>query len=119
MEIDQLRTKTVGCKLTEGEHARLQQVAQERKQSLSEWCREVLLERASRQRGTVAEHTLLAEVVGLRTILLNLFFKLANGEVTTVEEMQGLIERADRDKLKKALKRLEEAEKTLINGGVR
>jgi hypothetical protein len=118
METDQLRTKTVGCKLTEGEHARLQQVAQERKQSLGEWCREVLLERTSRQRWTVAERTLLAEVLGLRTILLNLFFKLANGEPITVEEMHRLIERADGGKLAKARVRIEEAEKILREGEV-
>ncbi len=56
-------------------------------------------------------------MLGLRTILLNLFFKLANGEPITPEEMQRLIERADVDKLKKALGRLEEAEKTLREGG--
>jgi hypothetical protein len=31
---------------------------------------------------------LFAELVGLRTILLNLFFKLASGERTTTEEMR-------------------------------
>ncbi len=80
--------------------------------------REVLLERVTKQAGTVAEQTLLAEVVGLRTILLNLFFKLANGEPITVEDMHRLIERADGGKLAKAQARIEEAEKALREGKV-
>jgi len=42
----------------------------------------------------------------LRTILLNAFYKLAHGEALTPDEMQGLIERADRDKFRKAHERL-------------
>jgi hypothetical protein len=118
METDQLRTKTVGCKLTEGEHARLHELAQQRKQSLSEWCREVLLERTNKQAGTVAERTLLAEVMGLRTILLNLFSKLANGDPITVEDMHRIIERADGGKLAKAQARIGEAGRTLREGNV-
>jgi hypothetical protein len=48
--------------------------------------------------------------------LLNLFFKMASGERITADEMQQLIERADADKLKKALSRIQETEKSLIQG---
>jgi transcription elongation GreA/GreB family factor len=51
----------------------------------------------------------MAELVALRTILLNVLYKQANGEDLTAEEMQRLIERADTDKLKKAQARLEQA----------
>jgi hypothetical protein len=50
-----------------------------------------------------------AELVALRAILLNVLFKLANGEKPTAEEMQRLIDRADSDKLKKARERLAQA----------
>ena len=52
---------------------------------------------------------LMAELVALRAILLNVLFKLANGQSVTAEEMQRLIDRADSDKLKKARERLAQA----------
>jgi hypothetical protein len=55
---------------------------------------------------------LMAELVALRTILLNVLFKLANGEKPTAEEMQRLIDRADSDKLRKARERLAQAAKS-------
>jgi len=106
------RTKSLGTKVSDGEYARLEALASARGQTISELIRAVLLEEIAAPNGhghTAAEQTLLAEVVGLRTILLNLFFKLASGERITAEEMQRLIERADADKLKKAQARLEQA----------
>lgn len=101
------RNKSVGTKVTDEEYAQLEVLAGAR--SLSEWVREVLLEAVEREKATPAEETVLAEVLALRTILLNVLFKLANGEAITAQEMQQLIDRADADKLKKALERLEAA----------
>ena len=50
--------------------------------------------------------------MALRTILLNVLFKQANGESLTAEQMQKLIERADADKLKKAVERLRSGSKS-------
>jgi predicted PurR-regulated permease PerM len=72
-------------------------------QTISEWARDVLLKATQ---PTTAEQIILAEVVALRTILLNAFYMLAQGERLTADEMQQLIERADRDKLRKAQERL-------------
>ena len=47
----------------------------------------------------------MAELVALRAILLNVLFKLANGQTLTAEEMQWLIDRADSDKLRKTRER--------------
>jgi hypothetical protein len=55
------------------------------------------------------DQALLAEVLALRTIVLNLHFALAAGETPTADAMKGLIERADRDKLRKAQERLTSA----------
>ena len=43
-------------------------------------CREALTAAASDTAGTAAEQTVLVEVVALRTILLNLVFRLGKGE---------------------------------------
>jgi hypothetical protein len=109
-----LRTKTLGTKVSEEEFAQLEAAASERGLTLSEWCREMLLASVNGQGEKSAEtgradHALMAELVALRAILLNVLFKLANGEKPTVEEMQRLIDRADSDKLKKARERLAQA----------
>jgi hypothetical protein len=49
--------------------------------------------------------------VAPRTILLNVLFRQANGESLTADQMQELIERADGDKVKKAVERLRHASK--------
>ena len=109
-----LRTKTLGTKVSEEEFAQLEGAASERGLTLSEWCRETLLARVNGQEEKFADsgrtgHALMAELVALRAILLNVLFKLANGEKLTAEEMQRLIDRADADKLKKARERLAQA----------
>jgi hypothetical protein len=58
--------------------------------------------------GTEAQ-ALMAELVALRTILLNVLFKQANDESLTAEEMQALIDRADAGKIRKARERLAQA----------
>ena len=109
-----LRTKTLGTKVSEEEFAQLEGAASERGLTLSEWCRETLLASVNGQDEKSADaggtgQALMAELVALRAILLNVLFKLANGEKPTAEEMQRLIDRADADKLKKARERLAQA----------
>ncbi len=111
MPADQIRNRTVGCKMTDSEYERLSAVVESEGMTLGEWCREVLLERADGRKPSVIEETLLAEVLALRTILLNAFYKLAQGEKLTAEEMQAIIERADAGKAKKAAERLATASK--------
>src|SRR5277367_6654825 len=111
MPADQIRNRTVGCKMSDSEYERLSAVVESEGMTLGEWCREVLLERADGRKPSVIEETLLAEVLALRTILLNAFYKLAQGEKLTTEEMQAIIERADAGKAKKAAERLEAASK--------
>jgi len=101
-----LRTKTLGTKVSEEEFAQLEAAASERGLTLSEWCRETLLGSVNGQGEKSAadlspvmasaiasasgtgQATLMAELVALRAILLNVLFKLANGQTVTAEEMQ-------------------------------
>ncbi len=73
---------------------------------MSEWAREVLLRELDGGQARPAEQTLLAEVLALRTILLNLHFTVAKGQAITAEEMQAIIDRADQDTAKRAAERL-------------
>ena len=92
-----LRTKTLGTKVSEEEFAQLEAAASERGLTLSEWCRETLLAsvngqgRNPRIPAEPRRRRSMAELAPLRAILLNVLFKLANGEKPTAEEMQRLI----------------------------
>ena len=96
------RTKCISTKVTADEYALFTRVAQA--QTVSGWARDVLVATASASRSV--EQIVLAEVVALRTILLNLHFALASGETLTTDTMQRLIDRADQDKVHKADERL-------------
>jgi hypothetical protein len=98
------RTKSISTKVTDEEYAQFEALAGE--QTISEWAREVLLKATKPNAG---EQTMLAEVLALRTILLNVHFAVSQGQTLTAEEMQQLIARADQDKLSKARQRLAEA----------
>ena len=99
-----LRTKSISTKVTDEEYAQFEALAGD--QTISEWAREVLLKATKPNAG---EQTMLAEVLALRTILLNVYFAVSQGQTLTTEEMQQLIERADQNKLSKARQRLAEA----------
>ncbi|HYT24658.1 MAG TPA: hypothetical protein VEW05_31025 [Candidatus Polarisedimenticolia bacterium] len=104
-----LRTKSISTKVTDEEYAQFEALAGE--QTISEWARDVLLKATKPNAG---EQTVLAELLALRTILLNMHFAVSQRQTLTAEEMQQLIARADQDKLSKARQRLAEA----TTGGV-
>ena len=99
-----LRTKSISTKVTDEEYAQFEALAGE--QTISEWARDVLL-KATKPK--VGDQTVLAEVLALRTILLNVHFAVSQGQTLTAEDMRQLIERADQNKLSKARQRLAEA----------
>lgn len=95
------RIKSISTKVTEKEYAQFEALAGT--QTISEWAREVLL-RASKP--SPSDQTIVAELLGLRMILVNVLFSIANREPLTSEDMQDMINRADASKLAKALDRL-------------
>lgn len=100
------RTRSVGTKVTEEEYSKLEALACSDALSISEWSRCVLLERCKGDQPSEIEKALLAELLALRTILLNLHFTIARGGTVSADEMQAIIDRADRDRARKALERL-------------
>ncbi len=64
-----LRTKSISTKVTDEEYALFEALAGG--QTISEWTRDVLLKATKPNAG---DQTVLAEVLALRTILLNLHF---------------------------------------------
>jgi hypothetical protein len=100
-----LRTKSVGTKVSEAEFALLEERARGAGMRLGEWVREALLS-APAEAGPDSGEVALAEVLALRSLLLNLHFRSATGEPVSEAEMRGLIERADGSKLERARERL-------------
>ena len=98
------RTKGLSTKLTDDEYTELEGAAGE--QTLSVWAREVLLKAARQQ---AAESVVVAEVLALRTILLNLQYAQSVGNELTADRMQQLIDRADQDRFRRAAERVAEA----------
>jgi hypothetical protein len=96
-----LRTKGITIKVTGEEYAALARLA--RGQTVTAWVHQVVLDTVTPR---PADQVLLAEVLALRTIVLNLVFALASGETPTADSMKRLIDRVDDEKTRKALERL-------------
>src|ERR1700730_19011404 len=98
------RSKSISTKVTEEEYAQFELLAGD--QTISEWARDVLLKAA---KPSPAEQTIVAELLALRTILMNILFAIANREPLTNTAMDDIIKRADAGKLAKAMERLTSA----------
>ena len=97
------RIRCISTKVTNAEYAALARAA--RGQTLSRWARAVLLTAAA----PPAEQVIVAELLALRTILVNLHFAVATGDTLTMDDMRRLIDRADQEKTRKAQERLASA----------
>ena len=104
------RTRSAGAKVTDEEYAQLEALAQKRGLTLGEWCRDVLLSQLKPSVASLPEETILAEVLGLRMIMINLLRDLGNGETLTQEKVQKVIQWADTEKLTTAVERLRDNE---------
>ena len=105
-----LRTKTIGARVTDEEYARLEAHADAQGQKLAEWARAVLLRECSGEAtATAGESTTLAEVLALRTILVNLLYHINAGDRLSEQQMRELIEQVDQSKVQKANERLSQA----------
>ena len=98
-----LRVKSVGTKVSAAELRVLESRAAAAGLTLSEWVRDVLLA-SSVEKGTMAaERTILAEVLAMRTILLNFMLKLGAGQPIPEQVSRELIAWADANKMRRAL----------------
>ena len=95
------RTKCVSTKLTDEEFSALERAAGA--QVLSTWMRDVLLRELDEQEPLTL---LLAEILGIRMILLNVLEPLARGQSISPEESQRLISTIDVRKVKRAYERM-------------
>ena len=95
------RTKSISTKVTEAEYDEITRRAEP--QTVSEWARGILVGAAQPD---PLHFLLLAELLALRTIVLNLNFALAAIGPPTEDAMHHLIDRADAEKFNKAKERI-------------
>jgi hypothetical protein len=86
-----LRTKSIGFKVSEEEYAQLETAAQADGRTLGEWCREAILRGGS---GSDSERhdPALAEIVGVRLLLVNVLRPLAAGEKLAPEAFDKMLD---------------------------
>jgi hypothetical protein len=96
------RTKSISTKVTEQEYEAI--VTRADPQTVSAWARGILVGAAQPD---PLQFLLLAELLALRTIVVNLNFALATSGPPSAEAMHSLIDRADHDKLSRAAERVE------------
>ena len=84
-----LRTKSIGFKVSEEEYARLEEAAQASGRTLGEWCREVVLASASEAE---RHDPALAEIVGVRLLLVNVLRPVAAGEKLAPEAFDKMLD---------------------------
>ena len=101
-----LRTKSIGFKVSEEEYAQLETAAQADGRTLGEWCREIVLASAS----DAARHDpALAEIVGVRLLLVNVLGPVAAGESVTPEKFNQLLDQISEAKHQLAAKLQQQA----------
>ena len=101
-----LRTKSIGFKVSEEEYAQLATAAQASGRTLGEWCRDVILARDAERRDPA-----LAEIVGVRLLLVNVLRPLAAGEKLAPKAFDKMLDQISEVKHELAAK-LQQAAKT-------
>ena len=98
-----VKEKIVNTRVSESEYQELEKRALAAGKRLSTWMRDVLLRELDEQEPLTL---LLAEILGIRMILLNVLEPLARGQSISPEESQRLISTIDVRKVKRAYERM-------------
>src|SRR5438874_2224986 len=112
-----VRGRTISTRVTEEEWTTLESLWTSCGLTRGEWCRKVLLSQAESSPAMAGPDSaselllLLAEVLASRTILINLLHALGRGDALSAEQVRSLTDRADGEKLRRALDRLQQFRK--------
>ena len=98
-----LRTKSIGFKVSQEEYAQLETAAQADGRTLGEWCREAIL-RGGSASDAERHDPALAEIIGVRLLLVNVLGPVAAGEKVTPEKFNQLLDQISEAKHQLAAK---------------
>lgn len=107
------RTKSIATRLTEAEFAEVESAAAKAGKKISEWLRDAALIQAHAAEEESTDTTLLAEILGMRALMLNLFAQASQGPLST-EDLRKISTYADSIKERKVQELL--AQRDLPNG---
>ena len=116
-----LRTKSIGFKVSEEEYALLETAARASGRTLGEWCREAIL-RGGSASDAESHDPALAEIVGVRLLLVNVLRPLAAGEKMAPEAFDKMLDQISEvkhelaAKLQQAARKKPQPEKTSGEG---
>jgi hypothetical protein len=105
-----LRTKSIGFKVSEEEYAQLETAAQAEGRTLGEWCREAIL-RGGSSNDSERHAPALAEIVGVRLLLVNVLRPLAAGEKISPEAFDKMLDQISEVKHELAAKLQQQADR--------
>ncbi len=94
------RAKSIATRLTEAEFAEVESAAAKAGKKVAEWLRDAALTQA-RVSQELTDPILLAEIMGMRSLMLNLFAKASEGPIS-IEELRKMSAHADSLKEQKA-----------------
>jgi hypothetical protein len=95
------RTKSIATRLTEAELGEIEAAASKAGKKVSEWLRDTALASVRSPQQEQTDAVLLAEIIGMRDLMLNLFAQASKGPLST-EDMRKISAYADSIKEQKA-----------------
>ncbi|SDF23828.1 plasmid mobilization protein [Terriglobus roseus] len=99
------RTKSVATRLTEAELAEIEAAAFQAGKKVAEWLRDTALSAVRTPEEMPTDVVLLAEIIGIRNLMVNLFAQASNGPLTK-EDIEKMRLYADSIKDQKAIENL-------------
>jgi hypothetical protein len=99
--VEAFRTKSIATRVTEAEFAEVESAAASAGQKVAEWLRYAALSQARAKVNQDTDPILLAEIVGMRALMLNLFAKASEGPLSK-EDLRKISEYAEAIKEQKA-----------------
>ena len=100
-ESENYRVKQTGTRLTEAEFAEVEAAAAGEGTNISAWIRDAILARLHAAQGVNTDPVLLAELMAIRTLILNLFAAASKGPLSD-ESLRKMLAYADSVKQQKA-----------------
>jgi hypothetical protein len=97
------RSKTIGIKVSETSYEMLRGIAEGKGKTLSEWCRERVLEAADPPVPRVTDFGLMAEVVATQFMLIQMLCFIGRDGKLSTQKAQEIVDKAHNEKYKKAL----------------
>ena len=83
------RARSIATRLTEAEFAEVESAAAKAGKKLAEWLRDAALTQARASQG-LTDSILLAEIMGMRSLMLNLFARASEGPISVERPPQNV-----------------------------